>query len=240
MLLFLIGLSVVAVCLETVSSVRAEYGAWLRATEWVITSLFTLEYLLRLVSVRKPWRYARSFFGVVDLLAVVPSYLSLLVPGSQSLLVIRGVRLLRIVRVFKLARFLREANVLLHAIRASGRKVTLFVCSVVVIVLIMGTLMYLIEGPENGFTSIPVAMYWGFVTVTTVGYGDLAPKTPLGQLLASTLMVIGWGMIAVPTGILSVELLEAGRQVSTQACPSCSAGGHDFDARYCKHCGSAL
>ena len=239
-LLALITISVVTVCLETIPEIGAKHGPLLRTIEWILTGAFTAEYFVRLATVYRPLAYARSFFGIVDLLAVLPSYLSLLWPGAQTLLVIRALRLLRIVRVFKLARYMGEARVLLTAVRSSARKVTLFVGSVVLIVLIMGALMYLVEGPENGFTSIPRAMYWGFVTVTTVGYGDLSPKTPLGQLLASTLMVIGWGMIAVPTGILSVELLEAGRTVSTQACPNCSAEGHDFDARYCKRCGSAL
>jgi len=239
-LLVLIALSVIAVCLESVESIRELHGTFLRRVEWISTALFTLEYLLRLLTVLRPIRYAVSFFGLVDLLAILPSYISLLVPGTQTLLVIRGLRLLRIVRVFKLARFLGEARILLTAVRSSARKVTLFVGSVLTIVLIMGALMYLIEGPENGFTSIPRAMYWGIVTVTTVGYGDISPKTTLGQFLASALMVIGWGMIAVPSGILSVELLEAGREVTTQACPACSAEGHDADARHCKFCGAAL
>jgi len=239
-LLVLIAASLLAVCLETVDSVRLRFGTELRALEWILTTVFTLEYLLRLATVVRPMRYALSFFGVVDLLAILPSYVSLLIPGTQSLLVIRGLRLLRIVRVFKLARFLGEARVLLTAVRSSAYKVTMFVGSVLVIVLIMGALMYLIEGPEHGFTSIPRAMYWGIVTVTTVGRGDSSPRTPLGQILASALMVIGWGIIAVPSGILSVELLEAGRDVTTQACPSCSAEGHDADARHCKYCGYRL
>jgi len=242
-LLALIALSLVAVSLESVKSVEAHHGYALRVVEWVLTGLFTIEYLLRLATVRRPLRYAQSFFGVVDLLAILPSYLSLLLPGTQSLLVIRGLRLLRIVRVFKLVPFLGEARLIMRALHASRRKVTLFVGGVLTIVLIMGALMYLIEGPERGFTSIPRAMYWGIVTVTTVGYGDISPQTPLGQMLAAALMVIGWGIIAVPSGIFSAELVEAGRggvEPTTQACPSCSAEGHDSDARFCKYCGARM
>jgi voltage-gated potassium channel len=240
-LLVAIALSVLAVSLETVASVEARIGPALRAAEWVFTGLFSIEYVLRLLAVRRPLAYARSFFGVVDLLAILPTYLSLLIPGTQSLLVIRGLRLLRVVRVFKLARFLGEAKVLISALRGSGRKILLFVGTVVLIVSIVGALMYLIEGPEHGFTSIPRSMYWGVVTVTTVGYGDIAPQTVPGQILAAALMIIGYGIIAVPTGIFSAALIAASRSsVSTRACPSCGGEGHDDDATHCKFCGVAL
>ena len=239
-LLIAILVSVVAVMLESVAELRREYGVVLRAVEWIITVAFTVEYALRLVSVDRPWRYARSFFGIVDLLAIAPTYLALVVPAAHSLLVIRSLRLLRVFRILKLAHFLGEAQVLVTALRASRRKIIVFLGGIVTIVVIVGTLMYVIEGEEHGFTSIPTSMYWAVVTMTTVGYGDIAPRTPLGQLLASLLMILGYGIIAVPTGIVSVELAHAGRAVSRQACPACGAEGHDVDATHCKYCGARL
>ncbi len=233
--------SVVAVVLESVASIATRYGPTLRAVEWVITGLFTVEYLLRLLSVRRRLRYARSFFGIVDLLAILPTYLSVILPGTQSLAVIRALRLLRVFRVLKLGYFVREATGLQVALRASARKIIVFLLGVVTTVLIVGAMMYLIEGAASGFTSIPVSVYWAIVTMTTVGYGDIAPQTPIGQFLASIVMILGYGIIAVPTGIVSVELAAARRSpVSTQACPGCGAGGHDADARHCKHCGARL
>lgn len=226
--------------LESVAAIRREYGGVLRVVEWAITIAFTIEYVLRLVAVDRPWRHARSFFGVVDLLAIVPSYLALVVPEAQSLMVIRSLRLLRVFRILKLAQFLGEAQLLAQALRASRRKITVFLGSIVTIVVIVGALMYVIEGEEHGFTSIPTSMYWAIVTMTTVGYGDIAPRTPLGQLLAALLMILGYGIIAVPTGIVSVELANAGRAVSRQACPACGAEGHDVDATHCKYCGARL
>jgi voltage-gated potassium channel len=240
-LIGLILLSVVAVMLESVGAVRARYGAELYVAEWAFTILFTVEYALRLVSVRRPLRYASSFFGVVDLLAIVPTYISLLVPGSHYLLVIRILRLLRVFRVLKLAEHLTEADVLMRALRASRRKISVFILTVLTMVVIIGTLLYVIEGEENGFTSIPVGIYWAVVTLTTVGYGDISPKTPAGQTLAAVVMIIGYGIIAVPTGIVTVEIAQAARKVvSTQACPECSAEGHDADAAYCKYCSAKL
>ncbi len=240
-LLWLILLSVLTVLLESVSSVRAQYGLELRAIEWLFTLLFTGEYVLRLYSVRRPGRYAASFFGLVDLLAILPTYLSLVVAGTQSLLVIRALRLLRVFRVLKLAKYLGEANFLLAALRASRAKITVFLGTIMAIVLIVAALMYLIEGEATGFTSIPTAVYWAIVTMTTVGYGDIAPQTVTGQTLAAALMFLGYAIIAVPTGIVSVELAgQAPRKVSTQACPSCSAEGHDHDASHCKYCGAKL
>jgi voltage-gated potassium channel len=239
-LLVAILVSVVAVMLESVADIRREHGAILRAAEWIITIAFTIEYVLRLAAVDRPWRYARSFYGIVDLLAIAPTYLALLVPNAQSLIVIRTIRLLRVFRILKLAHFLGEALQLLQALRASRRKITVFLGAVVSTVVIMGTLMYLVEGEEHGFTSIPTSMYWAVVTMTTVGYGDLAPKTPLGRVLAATLMILGYAIIAVPTGIVSVELAKTGRGGSRLACPSCSAEGHDADATHCKYCGATL
>lgn len=239
-LLGLILLSCAAVMVESVPEYGARYGAQLRLAEWILTGVFTVEYVLRLVSVRRPLSYAKSFFGVVDLAAVLPTYVSIFVPGAQSLLIIRALRLLRIFRVLKMVRFLGEASQLSTALRASRHKIVIFIGVVLTTDLIVGTLMYLIEGPENGFTSIPRAFYWAVVTMTTVGYGDVTPQTPLGQALAMMLMIIGYGIIAVPTGIVSAELAHVRGEVSTQACPSCSADGHDANAVHCKFCGEAL
>ena len=241
-LIWLILLSVATVVLESVREVREQYGKLLYTLEWVFTLLFTVEYFLRLLSVRRPVRYATSFFGVVDLLAIIPTYLSVFVPGSQYLLVIRILRLLRVFRLLKLSEYVTEADTLRLALRASRRKISVFISAVVLLVVIIGALMYVIEGEPNGFTSIPVSIYWAIVTLTTVGYGDLSPKTSVGKMLASIVMVIGYGIIAVPTGIVSVELAQAVRQkkVSGQSCPACSAEGHDPDAIYCKYCGAQL
>ncbi|MEE2778893.1 MAG: ion transporter [Myxococcota bacterium] len=242
-LLVAILLSILALILESVRSIDAEYHSILVAAEWFFTALFTVEYLLRLYSVRHPMRYATSFFGIVDLLAVLPTFLSLLVPGSQSLSVIRGLRMVRVFRIFKLARYLGEAQVLVRALRQSRAKITVFLTGVLTMVVIVGAAMHLIEGDEAGFTSIPQGMYWAVVTMTTVGYGDIAPTTVLGKSLASVLMVMGYSLIVVPTGIVSAHLGPRSRPyaaVSTQACLDCSAEGHDVDAQHCKYCGAAL
>jgi voltage-gated potassium channel len=239
-LLIAILLSVFAVLLESVPDLRREYGPALRAAEWTFTVLFTVEYGLRLISVTRPAHYAVSFFGVIDLLAVLPTYLALVMPWAQSLMVIRAIRLLRVFRILKLARFLADADLLMRALSASRWKITVFLGSLVTIILIVGTLMYLIEGEEHGFTSIPHSMYWAVVTMTTVGYGDIVPQTVAGRVLAALVMILGYGIIAVPTGIVSVELAQVTRAVSTQACPACGRQGHDVDARHCKYCGAPL
>ena len=240
-LLVAICASIVTVSLESDATLSKAYGRELVIAEWIFTLLFSVEYVLRLLCVRRPLAYARSFYGVVDLLAILPTYASLLFPGAQSLLVIRTLRLLRVFRVFKLAHYLTEAEVLTHALRQSGRKILLFLGTVLTIVTIMGALMYLVEGPEHGYTSIPTGVYWAVVTVTTVGYGDVSPATPAGRFLAAMLMLLGYGILAVPTGIFSAELIRANRKpVSTQACLSCSAEGHDVDAVHCKYCGEHL
>jgi voltage-gated potassium channel len=236
-----ISISVVVVVLESVASVRNTYGPLLLTLEWIFTLLFTLEYGVRLLSVRRPWRYATSFFGIVDLLSILPTYLSVLVPGTQYLLVIRILRLLRIFRVLKLVEYVGEAGFLGRALWASRRKISVFLLTVLTLVVIIGALMYVVEGEEHGFTSIPLSIYWAVVTLTTVGYGDLSPRTPAGQVLAVIVMMLGYGIIAVPTGIVTLEM---GRiptaPITTQACPSCTAQGHDSDAVFCKYCGSAL
>lgn len=244
-LIVTILLSVVAVMLDSVAWISQRYGSWLVTLEWIFTALFTIEYGLRLYSAPRPWRYARSFFGLVDFLAILPSYLSLLFPGSRFLLTIRVVRVLRIFRVLKLVQFVGEANVLAQALRRSRHKISVFLLAVLSVVVVVGSLMYLIEGPRAGFTSIPASIYWAIVTLTTVGYGDIAPQTALGQTLAAFLMITGYGIIAVPTGIVTVELGRAsagavGRAAIRHPCPACGRGGHDTDAAHCKHCGVRL
>ena len=234
--------SVAAVMADSVAAISERLGATLYLVEWVFTLLFSLEYVLRLVAVDRPGAYARSFFGVVDLLAILPTYVSFFVPGSQYLLVIRILRILRIFRILKLIQYVGEARVLLEALRASRRKITVFLYTVLTLVVILGSLMYVLEGRENGFTSIPRSIYWAIVTLTTVGYGDISPKTAPGQMLASLVMVIGYAIIAIPTGIVTVELSRAGRgrELDARACPACGGDGHDRDAKYCKHCGADL
>jgi voltage-gated potassium channel len=233
--------SVVAVMLESVGTIRAMHGAVLTGVEWFFTIAFTVEYLLRLSCIGRPWRYATSFFGVVDLLAIVPTYLSLILPGGQVLLVIRILRVLRIFRVLKLARFLQEGRDMARALRASARKIAVFFSTVLALVVVFGSIMYLIEGEANGFTSIPRSIYWAIVTLTTVGYGDISPNTAIGQAIASIVMILGFAIIAVPTGIVTSEMTRArSGSVSTQACPQCSAEGHEVGARYCKECGTRL
>ena len=240
-LIITILISVVVVSLESVPSIRLRYGAELRAAEWVITILFTIEYILRLLCVERPLSYATSFFGIVDLLAILPTYISVLVPGAQALTVVRVLRLLRVFRVLKLVQYVSEARTLNSALKASWKKIFVFLFAVLMVVVIVGSLMYLIEGPEHGFDSIPRAIYWAVVTLTTVGYGDIAPGTPLGQFLAMCVMILGYGIIAVPTGIVTRELVRADQgSFSGRSCQVCSAEGHDADASHCKYCGSAI
>jgi voltage-gated potassium channel len=240
-LILAIILSVIAVMFDSVAEVRAEHGRMLYVIEWFFTLLFTAEYLTRIISLGQPTRYMRSFYGLVDLIAILPTYISLLFPGTQYLMVIRVLRLLRIFRILKLAQYLNEAEYLLKAIRSSFRKISVFLFAVLTLVLIFGSLLYLIEGDESGFTSIGVSCYWAITTLTTVGYGDISPQSPLGRAVASVIMIMGYGVIAVPTGIVTAELVApvTGR-VSSQACPDCGMGKHSYDARYCKDCGAEL
>lgn len=238
-----IVVSVLVVMLESVKSIQGRWGEVLSIVEWVLTGLFTVEYGLRLAAVRRPLAYARSFFGLVDVLALLPTWLSLVFPGAQALLVVRALRLLRIFRILKLGAFLSEAQSLTLALHAARRKIVVFLGGVSVLVLLLGSLVYLIEGEANGFTSIPTSVYWAVVTLTTVGYGDISPQTPLGQLVASVVMVLGYAILAVPTGIVTSELVRqqsAHPPVSTQSCPSCAAEGHAHDARFCRRCGHTL
>ncbi len=244
-LILIILFSVAVVMLESVAQVREEYGALLRAAEWLFTILFTIEYVLRLVTIGRPLNYALSFFGIVDFLAIIPTYLSVLVPGAQYFLVIRMLRILRVFRVLKLARYMEEAGTLTKALAASRRKIEVFTVTVVTLVVIFGSLMYFVEGAENGFTSIPTSVYWAIVTLTTVGYGDISPQTGIGQALAALIMIMGYGIIAVPTGIVTSELARSSQRSDAIAssrifCPACGAAGHDLDASFCKHCGEKL
>jgi voltage-gated potassium channel len=241
-LLAAILLSVGAVMLESVDGIRESFGPQLVAAEWVFTILFTIEYILRLCVVRRPLRYAFSFFGIVDLLSVLPTYLLLFGVGAQSLLVIRSLRLLRTFRVFKLARYVGEASILRQALAASRPKITVFLLTVMTIVLIVGALMHLIEGSQGneGFSNLPESVYWAIVTMTTVGYGDATPESPMGKAIASFVMIMGYGIIAVPTGIVTAELSRVRPFVTTRVCPSCHAEGHAPDADFCMRCGAEL
>lgn len=241
LLLVAIVLSVMAVMLESVRSIRDEWGRELLIAEWIFTGLFTIEYVARLISVRKPLKYATSFFGFVDLLSILPTFISLLVAGTGSLMVVRILRLLRIFRVLKLIGFLNEAKILAEALRASRRKILVFLMTIISLVVILGTFMYIIEDEAAGFTSIPRSIYWAIVTLTTVGYGDIAPATSLGQFLASIIMILGYSILAVPTGIVGNELAKVeSHHTNTQSCPSCSREGHSNDAVFCKYCGEKL
>lgn len=242
-LLWCILFSVLAVFLGSVQEIRMDHRLTLRIIEWFFTLLFTLEYVLRLSCVSRPTKYATSFFGAVDLLAILPAYISLLLPGAQSLMVVRALRVLRIFRILKLGRYFIEGRLLGQAVWDTRYKITVFVLTVLTLVLIIGAVMYVIEGEEHGFDSVPRGMYWAIVTLTTVGYGDISPQTPLGQMFASIVMICGYGIIAVPTGIVTVALSQASQQtalVSPLICPQCAAEGHDVDAKFCKYCGSGL
>lgn len=233
--------SVAVVIMESMASIDARWHRELFAAEMAFTLLFTVEYILRLIAVRRPLAYARSLLGMIDLLAIAPTWLALIIPGAQFFLTVRVLRLLRIFRILKLTEYLSEAGVITSALRASRRKISVFLFTILTLVVLIGALMYMIEGPRNGFDDILLSMYWTIVTLTTVGYGDISPQTPLGKLLASVVMVLGYAIIAVPTGIVTSELTAArGRGHSRQSCPSCGREGHDDDATHCKYCGAAL
>ena len=241
-LLALILTSVLVVMIDSVETINANWGGQLRLLEWLFTAIFSVEYILRLVCVRHPANYARSLLGVIDLLAIAPTYLTLFFPAFSALLNVRVLRLLRIFRILKLAAYVREFVELGNAIIATRRKIAVFLSFVVIVVVIMGTLMYVIEGPANGFTSVPVAVYWAITTLTTVGFGDISPKTDLGRLIASAMMLMGWGTLAVPTGIVSAEF--AARrihpEVTTRTCHNCLSEGHTVGAKFCSDCGASL
>jgi len=233
-------MSILVVMLDSVAWIRATYGHVLNYVEWFFTILFSIEYILRILCVTSPASYMKSFFGIIDILAILPSYLSIIIPGTQYFLVIRVLRVLRIFRVLKFVQYVSEARLLMQALRASRRKITVFIFVVMTMVIILGSFMYVIEGPEHGFTSIPTAIYWAIITFTTVGYGDITPMTALGQTLSAVVMILGYSIIVVPTGLVTVELSRTNYTISTQACPNCGAEGHDIDASYCKYCGTKL
>jgi len=242
-LIAVILLSVTIVVLDSVASIEARYGPVLDVLEWLFTGLFTVEYLARLVCVQRPLVYARSFFGVIDLLSTLPTYVALLAPGAHVFIDVRILRLLRMFRVFKLGSYVAEYNTLGRALQASRRKILVFLSIVMMAVLIMGTVMYVVEGPANGFTSIPTAMYWAVTTMTTVGFGDITPKTDLGRLISALMMMLGWGVLAVPTGIVTAEI-SAQRNMrvptTTRTCHACLTEGHTPEASYCWRCGASL
>ena len=250
LLVVLILLSILVVVLDSVPSIRGNYETTMHVLEWGFTALFTLEYLARLFCVARPVRYATGFFGVIDLLSILPTYLSIFIPGTAVFLNIRILRLLRVFRIFKLTLYIEEYTRLGEALRASGRKILVFLSVVLMAVLILGTAMYVVEGPQNGYTSIPVSMYWAVVTMTTVGYGDITPHTNLGKLLASFMMLLGWGILAVPTGIVTAEMTSRRFSACAQqgamgngdgkACPACGSEDHGADAKFCKDCGAAF
>jgi voltage-gated potassium channel len=233
--------SILVTVLDSVESLHGRYAGLFYVLEWIFTVLFTAEYLLRVAVVERPRAYMRSFFGLVDLLAVLPTYLSLFFVGSQYLLVVRALRILRIFRVLKMSRYVHESNLLWAALMRGRHKILVFVSTILTLVLIFGALMYLVEGPDNGFSNIPRSMYWAVVTMTTVGFGDITPHTALGQLLTSGIMLVGYSIIAVPTGIFAAELAAGMREARRRAdCPGCRLDDHEADARYCRRCGTAL
>ncbi len=240
-LLWLIVASVLVIMLESVETIYLEYGTLLFTIELILTGVFTLEYILRIAVVKKPWGYILSFFGIIDLLSIVPTYFALFGIGTSSFLVIRILRLMRVFRVLKLIGFSKEARVLKNALRASRQKISVFLMAVMSIVVIVGTLMYIIEGPENGFENIPLSIYWAIVTITTVGYGDISPESPIGRTIASLMMILGYAILAVPTGIVTGEIAKSPiTHSNTRSCPNCSKEGHADDAKFCKYCSHAL
>ncbi len=241
-LLVLIFVSIIVVMLDSVAPVHEPYGEILYVVEWIFTIIFTIEYILRIVSITKPWKYIFSFYGIIDLLAILPSYLSLLFGGTQYLLILRVLRLLRVFRIFRLRHYLNEMRFLSIALKSSARKISIFMLWVLMLVVILGSVMYIFEGPNNGFGSIPESIYWAIVTITTVGYGDITPVTTAGKFVASFIMLLGYGIIAVPTGIVSTEMALAARKRRPRhdSCPHCSREGHEDDADYCKFCGGKL
>jgi voltage-gated potassium channel len=239
-LIIVILISVVAVMLESVAGIKKKYGEELEIIEWVITIFFTIEYIGRLIALKQPLRYVFSFYGMVDLLATLPMYIGLLFPGYGFLLSIRSIRLLRIFRILKLVHFVGAGNQLVEALRKSRVKIAVFLFGVVVMCVILGTVMYMIEGPASGFTSIPTSVYWTIVTLTTVGFGDITPSTPLGQFFSTIIMIMGYGIIAVPTGLVTAQFMNEKADLNTQVCPACGASNHKDNARFCYNCGSRL
>ena len=241
-LLITIIASILLVMLESVESIDFKYHEYLNIGEWIITIFFSIEYILRIISIKKPLKYIFSFYGIIDLLSTIPMYLTFILVGSHSLVALRALRLLRVFRILKLARYTGASEKLTLAMRASKAKISVFLFFIVIVCIILGTVMYMVEGQENGFTNIPKSIYWAIVTLTTVGFGDIAPQTPLGQLIASVIMILGYAVIAIPTGIVSSELTKStlNEDVNTQSCPNCLKEKHKDNAIYCYNCGSVL
>ena len=241
-LIWLILASVAVVVLDSFAALHARWGALLGVLEWIFTVVFTLEYIARLACVRRPSRYALSTFGIIDLIAVMPTWLALLAPGLHALIDVRLLRLLRLFRILRLAQYVAEYRALAQALLASRRKILVFLSFVLIVTVVMGTVMYVVEGPEHGFHNIPVSVYWAITTMTTVGYGDITPKTGFGRTIASLMMLIGWGTLAVPTGIVSAEFtaLRMATLPTTRTCQACLSEGHEASARFCKDCGAEL
>jgi voltage-gated potassium channel len=237
-LLIAILASIVLVMLESIKSFDEKYHDFLNISEWIITILFTIEYILRVLTIKKPLNYIFSFYGVIDFLSTIPKYLSLILINSHQFAAFRALRLLRVFRILKLARYVGASNSLMKALKASRAKIAVFIFFIVIICIILGTIMYMIEGADNGFTSIPRSVYWAIVTLTTVGFGDIAPQTPFGQFIASIIMILGYGIIAIPTGIVSSEMTKTNLDVNTQTCTTCSAEKHKDNAKFCHNCGS--
>ncbi len=242
-ILIMILASIIVVMLESVSYLNDKYASLFNVLEWIITIVFTIEYILRVITINKPKKYIFSFFGIIDFLATVPKYLSILFVGTHALVALRALRLLRVFRILKLARFIGESNNLTKALIASRAKISVFLFAVLIVSIILGTVMYLIEGPEHGFNSIPKSVYWCIVTLTTVGYGDISPETPIGQFIASVVMILGYGIIAVPTGIVSAEYSRQTKDplpLNTQHCQNCNLENHKDGAKFCHNCGNNL
>lgn len=240
-LLIAIIVSIALVMLESVNPIGEQYKTELNIAEWIITILFTLEYILRIISISKPKKYIFSFYGLIDFLSTIPKYLSVIFTGTHSLVALRALRLLRVFRILKLGRFIGESEHLAKALKASRARISVFLFFVLIICIILGSVMYLIEGSANGFTSIPRSVYWAIVTLTTVGYGDIAPGTPVGQFIASAIMILGYAIIAIPTGIISSEIAKEDKvNLNTQSCPHCATEGHVDGAIFCHHCGNKL
>lgn len=239
-LIYAILLSVLAVVLDSVESISKKYHHPLVIIEWVFTAIFSVEYAARLYCAKYRWRYATSFYGIIDFLAVVPTYLALLFPELHALIDVRVLRLIRMFRIFKLTEYMSEYQHLAEALSASRRKIMVFLSVVLMVVMVMGSLMYVVEGPRNGFTSIPVSVYWAITTMTTVGFGDITPQTDLGKFIASAMMLMGWGTLAVPTGIVTAEMAHHRNQsfILKRSCDACCTNGHEASDQYCRHCGT--
>ncbi|MCF8378884.1 MAG: ion transporter [Bacteroidales bacterium] len=238
LLLFVIIISVMLVVFESIPDINAKYGHGLKISEWIITLIFSTEYILRITVAHHPKKYIFSFFGIIDLLSVIPTYLSLVFVGAQGLMVIRTLRLLRVFRILKLTRYTSEGSILLQALKASRIKISVFIFAILMIITIIGTLMYLIEGEQNGFTSIPIGIYWAIVTLTTVGYGDITPVTDLGKFISAIVMLLGYAIIVIPTGIVSAEMVHSTKmKKNTLSCNKCGHKSHEKDARFCSNCG---